>query len=88
MTPVRATIIEALGKAIAEARGAPAGALSDEAVLLETGLDSLGFAILITQLETTLGYDPFSLDAEAYYPVTLGDMIRYYERFAPATDAA
>lgn len=30
-----------------------------DTVLLESGLDSLGFAILIARLEEELGYDPF-----------------------------
>ncbi|MBJ6727563.1 hypothetical protein [Geomesophilobacter sediminis] len=57
--------------------------LSDEAVLLETGMDSLGFAILVAQLETKLGYDPFSLMDQPYYPVTFGDFVQIYERYRP-----
>ena len=32
--------------------------IADEVVLLETELDSLGFAILVTLLEEELDYDP------------------------------
>ena len=53
--------------------------LPDDLPLLESGLDSLGIAILIARLEETLGFDPFSMSEEIYYPVTLGDFIRFYE---------
>ena len=53
--------------------------LTDDLPLLESGLDSLGIAILIARLEETLGFDPFSMSEEIYYPVTLGDFIRFYE---------
>jgi acyl carrier protein len=43
--------------------------LTDESVLLETGLDSLGFAVLVTRLEEELGYDPFTLCSRAIYPI-------------------
>jgi acyl carrier protein len=53
--------------------------LSDSLVLLESGLDSLCFAILVARLEQRLGYDPFSEAEDVYFPVTLGDFIRFYE---------
>ena len=52
--------------------------LSDDTVLLETGLDSLGFAILVTVLDEQLDYDPFSLSEDAYYPQTFGDFVSFY----------
>lgn len=57
--------------------------LEDSSVLLDSGLDSLGFAILVARLEEHLGYDPFSLSDEAYYPRTFGELVDYYRRFAP-----
>ena len=60
--------------------------LTDELVLLESGLDSLGIAILVTRLEETLGFDPFTESDETYYPVTLGDFIRFYENAAKSRD--
>jgi acyl carrier protein len=57
--------------------------LTDETRLLETGLDSLGFAILVVTLEQELGYDPFILSQDAYYPGTLGEFIRFYEAHEP-----
>ena len=53
-------------------------ALHPETILLDTGLDSLGFAILVTRLEEELGFDPFSLSQEAYYPVTYADFLNFY----------
>ncbi|MEQ8436792.1 MAG: hypothetical protein RIB65_04820 [Ilumatobacter fluminis] len=58
---------------------------SDDTLLLETELDSLGFAVLVTRLEERLGYDPFSLMDEPVYPATFGEFVSVYERFAPAT---
>ena len=56
----------------------------DDLVLLKSGLDSLGFAVLVTQLETSLGYDPFTLMTEPFYPRTFGELVEIYERFAPS----
>lgn len=51
--------------------------LCDDLVLLESGLDSLCFAIIVARLEDRLGVDPFS-EAEEI-PVTLKDFIQCYE---------
>ena len=56
--------------------------LSDDLVLLESGLDSLCFAIVVARLEDKLGYDPFSSAEDVQFPVTLGDFIRFYENAA------
>ena len=53
--------------------------LSDDLVLLESGLDSLCFAIVVARLEDKLGIDPFSSADDVQFPVTLGDFIRFYE---------
>ncbi|MEM8562431.1 MAG: phosphopantetheine-binding protein [Pseudomonadota bacterium] len=53
--------------------------LDDETVLLESGLDSLGFAILVARLEEESGRDPFSEMEEVVYPRTLGEFISIYE---------
>jgi acyl carrier protein len=60
--------------------------LTDDLVLLESGLDSLGIAILVARLEDVLGVDPFTEFAteEMAYPVTLGAFIEFYERAAHA----
>jgi hypothetical protein len=61
----------------------PIPELVDATVLLETGLDSLGFAVLVTRLEDTLGYDPFSLMSEPVYPVTLAEFVGVYQEHSP-----
>lgn len=54
--------------------------LTDSLPLLESGLDSLCFAIIVARLEDVLGLDPFSTAAEDQpFPVTLGDFVRFYE---------
>lgn len=55
--------------------------ISDEAVLLETGLDSLGFAVLVALLEEELDLDPFQLMAEPVYPTTFGEFVKIYEKY-------
>lgn len=52
--------------------------LDSSSVLLGSGLDSLGFAILVASLEDRLGYDPFTLSSTAYYPHTFGEFIDFY----------
>jgi len=53
--------------------------LSDGLALLDSGLDSLCFAIIVARLEDTLGVDPFSAAESANHPATLGDFIKLYE---------
>ena len=68
---------------IGNMRGTEVGVLTDETILLESGLDSLGFAILVAKLEEDLGYDPFVLMDLPVYPRTFSDFIEVYQRFAP-----
>jgi len=56
--------------------------LADDSVLMNTGLDSLSFAVLVTRLEDRLGVDPFSASDDIGFPVTLGDLVRVYENVA------
>ena len=53
--------------------------LADNLVLLESGLDSLCFAVIVTRLEDDLGKDPFSSGEDLAFPVTFGDFVRTYE---------
>jgi hypothetical protein len=53
--------------------------LSDDLVLLESGLDSLCFAIVVARLEDALQLDPFSTAEDMDFPATLGDFVRIYE---------
>ncbi|HEY5347388.1 MAG TPA: hypothetical protein VIJ72_04280, partial [Rhizomicrobium sp.] len=56
--------------------------LGDNLVLLESGLDSLCFAIIVARLEDELGYDPFTASEDVYFPVTLGEFVKFYENAA------
>jgi acyl carrier protein len=53
--------------------------LADDLVLADSGLDSLSFAILVARLEDDLGLDPFTASTDTYYPITLGDFVKFYE---------
>jgi acyl carrier protein len=75
---IRLTIIAQMQQ-IADEQEKKLAPLTDELVLLESGLDSLGFAILVARLEDALGLDPFTTSDDVYYPVTLGEFIRFYE---------
>jgi acyl carrier protein len=56
--------------------------LTDDSILMNTGLDSLCFAVLVARLEDRLGVDPFSTSDDISFPVTLGDFVRVYENAA------
>ena len=84
---IRSTVISQLMQVAQEQEVEPP-ALSDELVLLDSGLDSLGFAILVARLEDTLGFDPFSTSDEIFFPVTLGDFVRVYEDAAAKLEVA
>lgn len=53
--------------------------LSTNLVLLESGLDSLCFALIVARLEDELGVDPFTAAEDVYFPVTLGEFVKFYE---------
>jgi acyl carrier protein len=75
---IRTTIISEFEKVVKE-QNKESAPLADDLVLLESGLDSLCFAIIVARLEDALGFDPFSTAEEVYFPVTLGDFIKFYE---------
>ena len=62
--------------------------LSDDLELLNSGLDSLCFAIIVARLEDVLGCDPFNGDEAIDLPLTLSDFIRLYEEDGKKRDAA
>ena len=72
--------LEVIGR---ENAGEPLPEIHDDLILLKSGLDSLGFAILVVELETKLGFDPFSIAEDAYYPQTFGDFVSFYEKHKP-----
>ena len=75
---VRSEILDQF-KQVAHDQDKRLGPLNDELPLLDSGLDSLCFAILVSRLETVLGVDPFTENTDAPFPVNLGEFIRSYE---------
>jgi acyl carrier protein len=69
-------------RSVAQEQGKKLVPLADDIVLLESGLDSLCFAIIVARLEDRLGVDPFATTQEQEFPVTVGDFIRFYESAA------
>ena len=84
---IKSTIISQIRR-IAEEQNNSLAPLNDDLPLLESGSDSLGIAILVARLEEALGFDPFSLSEEIYYPVTLGEFVRFYEDVAKSREVA
>jgi hypothetical protein len=78
---VRSEILDQFEQ-VAEEQDKRLGPLCDELPLVDSGLDSLCFAIIVTRLETVLGVDPFSENEDAPFPVNLGEFIRFYENAA------
>jgi hypothetical protein len=56
--------------------------LTDRLTLLDSGLDSLCFAIIVARLERDLGIDPFSDSEDALFPLTFGEFVQFYENAA------
>jgi|GEM_PF-1068598 len=73
-------VISAKFLEVAAAQEKALAPLSDDLVLLESGLDSLCFAIIVATLEDELGYDPFTEAEDVFFPVTFGDFVKFYER--------
>ena len=80
------SIVISLLQQIAEQGQKTLPPLTDDLVLLDSGLDSLAIAILVARLEETLGLDPFTESDDVSYPVTLGDFISFYEKAAKSRE--
>jgi acyl carrier protein len=78
---VKLTIMKQMEE-IAREHGKILAPLRDELVLLDSGLDSLGFAVLVARLEDRLGVDPFTAAEDVQFPVTFGDFVKVYENSA------
>jgi len=55
--------------------------LSNDLRLLDCGLDSLSFALIVAKLEDALGFDPFDTSAPMTFPVTFGDFVKLYDNY-------
>ena len=82
---IKATILSKLEE-VRQNSHEPLRPLTDDLVLLDSGLDSLGLAILVTRLEDSLGVDPFTDSNITVPPVTLGDFIQLYELAGKSRD--
>ena len=78
---IKLTIMDQMAQ-IAREHGKILAPLRDDLVLLDSGLDSLGFAVLVARLEDRLGIDPFTASEDALFPMTLGDFVKVYENGA------
>ena len=81
MMSIKLTIVEQM-KEIAREHSKTLSPLTDDLALLDSGLDSLGFAVLVARLEDKLGIDPFTTAEDAMFPLTFGDFVKVYENGA------
>lgn len=78
---IRSTIEEQFSQ-VAKEQGRTLPPLTDDLELLNSGLDSLCFAIVVARLEGEFGTDPFSAEEETVFPTTFGEFIHFYENAA------
>jgi acyl carrier protein len=64
---------------VAKEQGVTITQLPDSVNLTESGLDSLGLAIVVVRLEDKLGVDPFRASQDVSFPVTVADFVKAYE---------
>ena len=69
-------------KQVAQEHGTNLGPIADNLLLLDSGLDSLGFAVVVARLEDRLGVDPFNASEGILFPVTFGEFVQCYENAA------
>ncbi len=81
---IRETVIAELQQ-IANASAKTLPPLTDDLVLVDSGLDSLTIAILVTRLEDALGADPFTDSEISSPPVTFGEFVQLYENAAKSS---
>jgi acyl carrier protein len=81
MQQVRSTIVQLMTQ-VAREHEKVLAPLNDELVLVDCGLDSLGFAVLVARLEDKLGVDPFTTAEDVFFPITFGDFVKVYENGA------
>ena len=75
---IKLTIMEQMAQ-VASEQGRTLAPLRDDLALLDSGLDSLGIAVLVARLEDSLGTDPFTSSEDVQFPVTVGDFVKAYE---------
>ena len=78
---IKLTIMDQMAQ-VAREHNKTLAPLRDDLALLDSGLDSLSFAVLVARLEDTLGIDPFTAAEDTVFPVTFGDFVKVYENTA------
>jgi acyl carrier protein len=76
---VRETIVAQFEQVAVEQRRKLAR-LSDDLKLMDSGLDSLSFALIVARLEDALGADPFDAADDMKFPTTFGEFVKLYEK--------
>ena len=79
---MREEILAAFREVWADTHESPPPEIHDDTVLLETGLDSMAFAVLVMRLDELLGFDPFSEAEQAVYPRTFREFVAFYKDHA------
>lgn len=77
-TNIRAAI-EAEFRRVADDHEKHLSPLTDDLLLLDSGLDSLCFAVVVVRLEESLSVDPFSTSDHVVFPSTFGEFVGFYE---------
>jgi acyl carrier protein len=77
---IRSEIVEQFTQ-VAQEHEKTIPSLNDDTPLMDSGLDSLCFAIIVTRLEDSLGVDPFNAES-TLFPVTFGEFVQLYETTA------
>jgi acyl carrier protein len=75
---VRSEIINQFTQ-VAQEQGITLAPLTDDLALLDSGLDSLCFAIVVTRLEELFEVDPFNSSEDIRFPVTFGEFVKFYD---------
>ena len=83
---VRSTVIAQFEQVAAEQKRNLAR-LTDDLALLDSGLDSLSFALIVMRLEEALGFDPFDVTGDVRFPVTFADFVNMYENHSAKSGA-
>ena len=81
MMNIKAGILDEFEQ-VAREQGKKLTPLADDTMLLESGLYSLCFAIVVARLEDRLGIDPFQTAEDDHFPVTIGEFVKLYEHAA------
>jgi acyl carrier protein len=75
-------VLETINEILTDSEREALNVLDRGQIMLESGLDSMDFAILVAELENSLGFDPFVIEENPIYPSTFGEFIDLYCKHA------